>query len=110
MEKQTHKDWREEFDKEFDGVLETKFTPEDPRVPPITLFRSDDLKGFISSLLSSKQKELIEAISSKEFCMDVNEYLPLVERWSKRDYDTPFDDGYAKAKSDAQLLVKDILK
>jgi hypothetical protein len=41
-----------------------------------------------------------EAIKNMQFHLNVDEYLPMVEAWDRKNYDKPFDDGYAKAKSD----------
>ena len=37
--------------------------------------------------------------------MHVDEYLELVEKWEGKNYDQPFDDGYAQALKDIRENV-----
>jgi hypothetical protein len=41
--------------------------------------------------------EIAEGINYK---LNVSEYLPLVEKWDRGNFDIPFDHGYAQAKTD----------
>ena len=48
---------------------------------------------------------LVEGIEGMTYAMNVDEYLELVEKWEGKNYDQPFDDGYAQALKDIREKV-----
>ena len=48
---------------------------------------------------------LVEGIEGMTYAMNVDEYLELVEKWEGKNYDQPFDDGYAQALKDIRENV-----
>ena len=48
---------------------------------------------------------LVEEIEGMTYAMNVDEYLELVEKWEGKNYDQPFDDGYAQALKDIREKV-----
>jgi len=48
---------------------------------------------------------LVEGIDGMTYAMNVDEYLELVEKWEGKNYDQPFDDGYAQALKDIRENV-----
>lgn len=60
----------------------------------------------IESILELERKELVERVSSMEFKMNIDEYLPLVKGWNGTNFDKPFDDGYRIAKENVLALLK----
>lgn len=66
----------ERFDEKFPNVLETKFTPEDTRVPPVTIFCGDEIKSFIQSEVELARKEERERIVEMVKEMTIKESPP----------------------------------
>ena len=50
---------------------------------------------------------LVEGIEGMTYAMNVDEYLVLVEKWEGKNYDQPFDDGYAQALKD---IIENVVK
>jgi hypothetical protein len=50
---------------------------------------------------------LVEGIEGMTYAMNVDEYLELVEKWEGKNYDQPFDDGYAQALKD---IIENVVK
>jgi len=61
-----------------------------------------DMNGHSKAL----RAELVAQIEGMPFRMNVDEYLPLVKRWDKKNYDTPFNDGFERAKLDAIRIIR----
>ena len=65
--------------------------------------------GEIATLLTKDRNQaytsLVEGIEGMTYAMNVDEYLELVEKWEGKNYDQPFDDGYAQALKDIREKV-----
>ena len=65
--------------------------------------------GEIATLLTQDRNQaytsLVEGIEGMTYAMNVDEYLELVEKWEGKNYDQPFDDGYAQALKDIREKV-----
>ena len=48
---------------------------------------------------------LVEGIAGMTYAINVDEYLELVGKWDGKNYDQPFDDGYAQALKDIREKV-----
>jgi len=63
----------------------------------------------ITNLLTQDRNQaytrLVEGIEGMTYAMNVDEYLELVEKWEGKNYDQPFDDGYAQALKDIRENV-----
>lgn len=94
---------REEFYKQFtfshtgDSGMGGN-TPQEP-VWEMDTDPKEVMSWFISKL-SQEKLRLKEKVSNTKFEMNVDEYLPLVEAWNEKDFDTPFDAGYNQALQD----------
>ena len=72
-----------------------------------TLTKEDNVS--IPNLLTQERNQaytsLVEGIDGMTYAMNVDEYLELVEKWEGKNYDQPFDDGYAQALKDIREKV-----
>ena len=72
-----------------------------------TLTKEDNVS--IPNLLTQDRNQaytrLVEGIEGMTYAMNVDEYLELVEKWEGKNYDQPFDDGYAQALKDIRENV-----
>ena len=72
-----------------------------------TLTKEDNVS--IPNLLTQERNQaytrLVEGIDGMTYAVNVEEYLELFEKWEGKDYDQPFDDGYAQALKDIREKV-----
>jgi hypothetical protein len=94
----TTEDVLKEFDEKFNGVLETKFTTSDPRIPPITVFVNDKIKQFLLSALARQRQSDMEEV------MKMCEEMKLDEKINP-DTGMPYYSEYWKGFRDGQNVA-----
>ena len=70
--------------------------------------------NLVEKLFTSHHQATLEGIreevEKKEFQMNVDEYLPMVEKWNEKNFDVPFYHGYKKGKSDTLSIINSHMK
>jgi len=79
---------------------EEQLTPEDWRIIAIA-----SVNQALEEDRDQAYTSLVEGIEGMTYAMNVDEYLELVEKWEGKNYDQPFDDGYAQALKDIREKV-----
>ena len=71
----------------------------------------EDFGGSLAKRVTQDRNQaytsLVEGIEGMTYAMNVDEYLELVEKWEGKNYDQPFDDGYAQALKD---ILENVVK
>ena len=70
-----------------------------------TTIGSDDIEKYFTQDRNQAYTRLVEGIDGMTYAVNVEEYLELFEKWEGKDYDQPFDDGYAQALKDIREKV-----
>ena len=87
--------------------MKTTSLPSVEQVYETTLTKEDNVS--IPNLLTQDRNQaytsLVEGIDRMTYAVNVEEYLELFEKWEGKDYDQPFDDGYAQALKDIRENV-----
>ena len=87
--------------------MKTTSLPSVEQVYETTLTKEDNVS--IPNLLTQDRNQaytrLVEGIAGMTYEINVDEYLELVEKWEGKNYDQPFDDGYAQALKDIREKV-----
>ena len=69
----------------------------------------DGRRAIVNAVIKERDNQaytsLVEGIEGMTYAMNVDEYLELVEKWEGKNYDQPFDDGYAQALKDIRENV-----
>jgi len=65
----------------------------------------DEIANLLTQDRNQAYTSLVEGIEGMTYAMNVDEYLELVEKWEGKNYDQPFDDGYAQALKDIRENV-----
>jgi len=68
-------------------------------------YRVEDVQDLLTQDRDQAYTSLVEGIEGMTYAMNVDEYLELVEKWEGKNYDQPFDDGYAQALKDIRENV-----
>ena len=67
----------------------------------------DFIRQFTAVDRNQAYTSLVEGIEGMTYTMNVDEYLELVQKWERKNYDQPFDDGYAQALKD---IIENVVK
>ena len=68
-------------------------------------YKVEDVQKLIIDDRNQAYTSLVAGIEGMTYAMNVDEYLELVEKWESKNYDQPFDDGYAQALKDIREKV-----
>lgn len=77
------------------------------------LSRQDLTTPYLVGFKEGKEeacKEILGMIEGMNYKLNVDEYLPLVESWDRKNFDVPFDHGYKQAKADLSHRIEERYK
>jgi len=66
---------------------------------------ADEVQGLLTQDRNQAYTRLVAGIEGMTYAINVDEYLELVGKWDGKNYDQPFDDGYAQALKDIREKV-----